>query len=295
MILSRLSIDNLYSNLMKTLESIEKLRTEIRTWRENCHTIAFVPTMGNLHTGHLQLVTRAKNLADKVVVSIFVNPLQFGVNEDFDKYPRTLQQDTEKLATLRTDLLFCPQVAEIYPRGMNDLTRVIVPDSLKNTLCGQSRPGHFDGVATVVNMLFQMVQPDKAVFGLKDFQQFLVIQRMVADLHLPVEIIGEPTMRETDGLAMSSRNQYLSTEERQRAPLLFQTLQNIRQQLLVGKNSAELCSQAIDKLQQNGFKVDYLEVRRQCDLAPVISADTALIILVAAWLGTTRLIDNLQV
>lgn len=278
---------------MKQIESIEELRVRIRNWRENRHTVAFVPTMGNLHDGHLQLVKRAKTLADKVVVSIFVNPLQFGVNEDFDKYPRTLQQDAEKLATLHTDVLFYPQVAEMYPQGMTDLTRVIVPDSLKNTLCGKSRPGHFDGVATVVNLLFQMVQPDKAVFGLKDFQQFLVIQRMVADLHIPVEIIGEPTMRETDGLAMSSRNQYLSSEERQHAPLLFKTLQDMRQKLLLGKNSAELCSQAIDKLQQNGFKMDYLDVRRQQDLAPISSDDKNLIILVAAWLGTTRLIDNL--
>lgn len=278
---------------MKQIESIEELRVRIRNWRENRHTVAFVPTMGNLHDGHLQLVKRAKTLADKVVVSIFVNPLQFGVNEDFDKYPRTLQQDAEKLATLHTDVLFYPQVAEMYPQGMTDLTRVIVPDSLKNTLCGKSRPGHFDGVATVVNLLFQMVQPDKAVFGLKDFQQFLVIQRMVADLHIPVEIIGEPTMRETDGLAMSSRNQYLSSEERQHAPLLFKTLQDMRQKLLLGKNSAELCSQAIDKLQQNGFKMDYLDVRRQQDLAPISSNDKNLIILVAAWLGTTRLIDNL--
>jgi pantoate--beta-alanine ligase len=278
---------------MKQIESIEELRVRIRNWRENRHTVAFVPTMGNLHDGHLQLVKRAKTLADKVVVSIFVNPLQFGVNEDFDKYPRTLQQDAEKLATLHTDVLFYPQVAEMYPQGMTDLTRVIVPDSLKNTLCGKSRPGHFDGVATVVNLLFQMVQPDKAVFGLKDFQQFLVIQRMVADLHIPVEMIGEPTMRETDGLAMSSRNQYLSSEERQHAPLLFKTLQDMRQKLLLGKNSAELCSQAIDKLQQNGFKMDYLDVRRQQDLAPISSDDKNLIILVAAWLGTTRLIDNL--
>lgn len=280
---------------MKTIESIKELRAEIHNWRENRHTIAFVPTMGNLHAGHLQLVERAKNLADKVVVSIFVNPLQFGVNEDFDKYPRTLQQDAEKLAISQTDVLFCPQVAEMYPSGMNDLTQVIVADNLKNTLCGQSRPGHFDGVATVVNILFQMVQPDKAVFGLKDFQQFLVIQRMVADLHVPVEIIGEPTVRETDGLAMSSRNQYLSTEERQCASLLFETLQNIRQQLYSGQNRAALCSQAIDKLQQSGFKVDYLELRRQFDLAPATSADNALIILVAAWLGTTRLIDNLPI
>lgn len=279
---------------MKLIESIEKLRAEIRHWRENRHTIAFVPTMGNLHAGHLQLVERAKNLADKVVVSVFVNPLQFGVNEDFDKYPRTLQQDAEKLEVLHTDLLFCPQVAEMYPRGMNNLTRVIVPDNLKNTLCGQSRPGHFDGVATVVNMLFQMVQPDKAVFGLKDFQQFLVIQQMVTDLHLPIEIIGEATVRETDGLAMSSRNQYLSSEERQLAPLLFQTLQHIQHQLQLGENSAALCSQAIDKLEQSGFKIDYLDVRRQQDLTPGTATDKNLIILVAAWLGTTRLIDNLR-
>lgn len=280
---------------MKRVESIEKLRAEVRHWRENRHTIAFVPTMGNLHAGHLQLVERAKNLADKVVVSVFVNPLQFGVNEDFDKYPRTLQQDAEKLATLHTDLLFCPQVVEMYPRGMNELTQVIVPDRLKNTLCGRSRPGHFDGVATVVNMLFQMVQPDKAVFGLKDFQQFLIIQQMVIDLHLPVEIIGEPTVREKDGLAMSSRNQYLSPKERQRAPLLFQTLQHIQQQLLLGKNSTELCSQAINKLQQDGFNVDYLEVLRQQNLVPSTAMDENLIILVAARLGATRLIDNLPV
>ena len=279
---------------MKIIESIEKLRAEIRNWRENRQTIAFVPTMGNLHDGHLQLVERAKTVADRVVVSIFVNPLQFGVNEDFNKYPRTLQQDAEKLEVLQTDLIFYPQVAELYPRGMTDLTKVIVPNSLKETLCGKSRPGHFDGVATVVNLLFQLVQPDKALFGLKDFQQFLVIQRMVADLHIPVEMIGVPTVRETDGLAMSSRNQYLSSEERQRAPLLFQTLQTIQQQLLQGKtDTIALCAQAIAQLQHHDFKIDYVAIRRQQDLAASTPADKSLIILVAARLGTTRLIDNL--
>jgi len=227
-------------------------------------------------------------------VSIFVNPLQFGVNEDFNKYPRTLQQDAEKLEVLQTDLIFYPQVAELYPRGMTDLTKVIVPNSLKETLCGKSRPGHFDGVATVVNLLFQLVQPDKALFGLKDFQQFLVIQRMVADLHIPVEMIGVPTVREIDGLAMSSRNQYLTVEERQRAPLLFQTLQTIQQQLLQGKtDTIALCAQAIAQLQHHDFKIDYVAIRRQQDLAASTPADKSLIILVAAWLGTTRLIDNL--
>ena len=279
---------------MKTIESIEKLRAEIRNWRENRQTIAFVPTMGNLHDGHLQLVERAKTVADRVVVSIFVNPLQFGVNEDFNKYPRTLQQDAEKLEVLQTDLIFYPQVAELYPRGMTDLTKVIVPNSLKETLCGKSRPGHFDGVATVVNLLFQLVQPDKALFGLKDFQQFLVIQRMVADLHIPVEMIGVPTVREIDGLAMSSRNQYLTVEERQRAPLLFQTLQTIQQQLLQGQtDTIALCAQAIAQLQHHDFKIDYVAIRRQQDLAASTPADKSLIILVAAWLGTTRLIDNL--
>jgi pantoate--beta-alanine ligase len=279
---------------MKTIESINKLRAEIRAWRSRQQTIAFVPTMGNLHAGHLQLVERAKALADKVVVSIFVNPLQFGANEDFDKYPRTLQQDAEKLALLNTDLVFYPQVAEIYPRGMSDLTRVIVPEALKNTLCGKSRPGHFDGVATVVNLLLQLVQPDKALFGLKDFQQFLVVQRMVTDLHILVEIIGVPTVRETDGLAMSSRNQYLTPEERHRAPRLFHSLRQIQQQISAGqKNYVALCVEQEKELQQQGFKVDYLAVRRQQDLAEATPEDTAVIILVAAGLGTTRLIDNL--
>jgi pantoate--beta-alanine ligase len=279
---------------MKIIESINKLRAEIREWRSQQHTIAFVPTMGNLHAGHLQLVERAKTLADKVVVSIFVNPLQFGANEDFDKYPRTLQQDAEKLALLNTDLVFYPQVAEIYPRGMSDLTQVIVPDALKNTLCGKSRPGHFDGVATVVNLLFQLVQPDKSLFGLKDFQQFLVVQRMVTDLHIPVEIIGVPTVREADGLAMSSRNQYLTPEERHRAPRLFHSLQQLQQQISSGqKNYVALCADRQKELQQQGFKVDYLTVRRQQDLAEATPEDTAVIILVAAGLGTTRLIDNL--
>jgi pantoate--beta-alanine ligase len=279
---------------LKIIESIEKLRAEIRNWRENRQTIAFVPTMGNLHDGHLQLVERAKMVADSVVVSIFVNPLQFGVNEDFDKYPRTLQQDAEKLEFLQTDLIFYPQVAELYPRGMTHLTKVIVPNHLKETLCGKSRPGHFDGVTTVVNILFQLVQPDKALFGLKDFQQFLVIQRMVADLHIPVEIIGVPTVREMDGLAMSSRNQYLTPEQRQRAPLLFQTLQTTKQQILQGQTDVRaLCAQAIAQLQQHDFKVDYFAIRRQHDLAAITPMDKSLIILAAAWLGTTRLIDNL--
>lgn len=279
---------------MKTIESIEKLREEIQNWRENQQTIAFVPTMGNLHPGHLRLVEHAKTLANKVVVSIFVNPLQFGINEDFAKYPRTLQQDADKLESLNNELLFYPQATEIYPHGMEQLTQILVPTRLKNTLCGHFRQGHFDGVATVVNLLFQIVQPHYAIFGLKDFQQFIVIQRMVADLHIPVKIIGMPTVREADGLAMSSRNQYLTATERQLAPQLFQTLQAIQQQIAQGRNDyTTLCGQMAEHLQQQGFKVDYLAVCRQQDLAEATPEDSAIVILIAAWLGTTRLIDNL--
>ncbi len=209
---------------MITLDQIEPLRAQIAAWRSQGERTAFVPTMGNLHAGHLDLVRRARQLAPRVIVSIFVNPLQFGPTEDLAAYPRTLAADTRLLAQAQADLLFAPSVGEIYPQGQQGQCRVEVP-GISEMLCGASRPGHFVGVATVVCKLFNMVQPDVAVFGEKDFQQLLVIRRMVADLCMPVEIVGAPTVREADGLAMSSRNGYLTTQERARAPQLFATLQ----------------------------------------------------------------------
>ena len=218
---------------MQTVHTIAHLRSAVDQWRARRERVALVPTMGNLHDGHLQLVKRACRAADKVVVSIFVNPMQFGPQEDFAAYPRTLKQDSLKLAENGVHLLFVPEVEELYPHGINDTVRVEVP-GLSDILCGASRPGHFAGVATVVAKLFNAVRPQVAVFGDKDYQQLLVVRRMVADLCMAVEIIGEPTVRETDGLAMSSRNGYLSAAERAQAPALYQTLQWLGERLIVG-------------------------------------------------------------
>ena len=285
---------------MNIINTVAALRTTVAQWRAAGERVALVPTMGNLHAGHLQLVEKARAEADRVIISIFVNPMQFGDasgdGSDFERYPRTFVEDRKKLSDLEAcpDALFSPSVNEVYPNGFGQETRVEVPE-ISDILCGEFRPGHFVGVATVVAKLFNMAQPDVAVFGEKDFQQLLVIRRFVADLCFPVEIIGVPTIREKSGLAMSSRNQYLSAEECERAAVLFQTLRQAQQKILSGeKNFAAIKEQANAMLNEAGFRPEYFEVRRPKDLKQAIEADQELVILVAAWLGETRLIDNLS-
>ncbi|MEQ6342364.1 MAG: pantoate--beta-alanine ligase [Gammaproteobacteria bacterium] len=280
---------------MHTVRAIADVRSMVRLWRGQDERIAFVPTMGNLHAGHIHLVNQARHRADRVVVSIFVNPMQFGENEDFASYPRTLSEDSIKLAENGAHLLFVPESGEIYPRGVAGATRVEVP-GISDILCGASRPGHFTGVATVVNTLFNIVQPDMALFGEKDYQQLLVIRRMVADLCLPVTVVGVPTVREPDGLAMSSRNSYLSAEERARAPQIYRVLCQAKERIQGGEvNYTAIESEAGQALTAAGFHPDYVSVRRAEDLMPASVADHALMILAAARLGKTRLIDNLPI
>lgn len=276
---------------MRTVHTVAELREQVGAWKRAGERIGFVPTMGNLHAGHLQLIERARTLASRVVSSIFVNPLQFGPNEDFDRYPRTLEADRSKLEAAGCDLLFAPDVTQMYPRGQAQLSNVSVP-SLNRLLDGEFRPGHFDGVATVVSILFNQVQPDVAVFGEKDWQQLQVIRRMVADLHLPIEIVGQPTARDADGLALSSRNQYLSSDERALAPEIFRTLGGLSDSLRAGRRDFDVLQrEAVQRLEGLGFKPQYVEIR-----APDLSAPAAdgreWIVLVAAFLGPTRLIDN---
>lgn len=268
---------------------------ELRAWRaQQTGRIALVPTMGNLHEGHLKLVDLAKQHADVVIVSIFVNPMQFGANEDLDNYPRTLDADCQALAERGAHGVFAPQVSDVYPRGLAVQTYIEVPQ-ISEILCGASRPGHFRGVATIVAKLFNMVQPHTAVFGEKDFQQLQVIRLMTQDLSLPVEVIGMPTERAEDGLALSSRNGYLSPSERQLAPVIYKTLtalaDAIHQQ---GIDDEIALANARHELEEHGFRIDYLELRRRSDLQPARADDHELVVLVAAFLGRTRLIDNLQ-
>ncbi len=280
---------------MRTARTIAELRGHINTWRSKGERIAFVPTMGNLHAGHIHLMSQAAHRADRVVASIFVNPMQFGANEDFTTYPRTLSADSIKLAENGVHALFAPEVAELYPRGMVHATRIEVI-GLSDILCGASRPGHFTGVATVVNKFFNIVQPDIAVFGEKDYQQLLVIRRMVSDLCLPITILSVPTVREPDGLAMSSRNGYLAADQRLCAPRLYQILCAAHEHILKGeRNYTLLAEQGMQLLRNAGFVPDYFTVRRKDDFLPPEPGDSQLIILAAAWLGETRLIDNIKI
>ena len=280
---------------MRQFDSIDDLRTQIACWRGEGKRIALVPTMGNLHSGHLKLVTKAQAIADRVVITIFVNPLQFGAGEDFNSYPRTLEQDTDKLRTAGVDLLFAPSVEAIYPSGEGEQTRVEVP-GLSDILCGASRPGHFIGVATVVAKLFNLVQPDVAVFGEKDFQQLMVIRRMTRELCLPIEIVGVATDREVDGLARSSRNGYLSPSERAMAPTLFQVMQAASERIANTEDELQAIeASAMETLKQSGFQPDYFTIRRASDLALPSEEDRQLVILAAAQLGRARSIDNLTV
>jgi len=278
---------------MELVQDLTTLRRRVRTWRQAGDQIALVPTMGNLHAGHLRLVREARAYAQRTVVSIFVNPMQFGPQEDFAAYPRTPERDRALLETEATDLLFAPSVATVYPRPPEEQTRVEVP-GLSAILCGSSRPGHFVGVATVVCKLFNMVQPDLAVFGEKDYQQLLVIRRMTEDLCLPVSILGVPTVREADGLALSSRNAYLLPEERTRAPALRRALGHAADALRAGLAVAEAERKGVQELTEAGLQPDYVSVRRALDLAPPGPTDADLVVLAAAWLGRARLIDNLR-
>ncbi|WP_199100854.1 pantoate--beta-alanine ligase [Dyella sp. ASV21] len=278
---------------MQTVQDAAALRAVIRGWRSQGQTVGFVPTMGNLHAGHHSLIKLARDRADRVVASVFVNPTQFGPNEDFARYPRTLLQDQVGLAEQDCDLLFAPEVATMYPFGAAGSVSIHVPQ-LTETLEGAHRPGHFDGVATVVCKLFNLVQPDLAVFGQKDFQQLKVIERMVRDLSLPVKIMAAPTLRAEDGLALSSRNQYLSAEQRALASQIYATLQQVRD--LIAKGHARTVAEqaATSKLLRAGFEPDYVAIRRAEDLSePVEGEREGLVALIAARLGSTRLIDNL--
>ena len=291
---------------------ISALRTALQAYRgrnnsklEGLQRIALVPTMGNLHEGHLELVRIAKQFADVVVVSIFVNPTQFGAGEDFDSYPRTLDEDVLKLATVDADYVFAPSIDEMYP--VLPLPTSVLAGAITTQLCGQSRPGHFDGVGIVVSKLFNIVQPDVAVFGQKDYQQLAIIKQLVRDLSYPIEIIGAPIIRAEDGLALSSRNQYLSAGERQIAPVLHRELQRLAHQLKSDELSEEqtksLLAETYTRITDAGFTIDYLEIKTD-ELDSVMNDSTSiyakifnierkdLIILVAAWLGRARLLDN---
>ncbi|MCG8518474.1 MAG: pantoate--beta-alanine ligase [Pseudomonadales bacterium] len=281
---------------MRTVHKVKELRTILQSYRAQGKRIGLVPTMGNLHDGHLSLVTKALDAADVVVTSIFVNPMQFGANEDLDSYPRTLRADQDKLDASGNTLVFAPPVSEIYPEGLVQQTQVVVP-GVSEGHCGAGRPGHFEGVATVVTMLFNMVQPDIAVFGEKDFQQLAVIRKLVRDLMLPVEVIGAPTVRDEDGLALSSRNGYLSEEDRQCAPGLQRVLQDTAGKLANADDDAipGLEQAAMNELKRLGFRPEYVNIVSSLSLKPPRSGERDLTILAAAFLGTTRLIDNLSI
>lgn len=275
---------------MKIIHTIK----ELREWRNSVQDVAFVPTMGNLHNGHLSLVAHAKQAAKHVVVSVFVNRIQFGEGEDFDQYPRTLEQDAEKLAKLDVDVLFAPDERELYPNGVQNY--FVEPPALQNELCGAFRPNHFRGVTTVVSKLFHLVEPNIACFGKKDYQQLTIIRGMVADLNMNIRIIGVPIERDADGLALSSRNQYLSTDERAAAVFLYQQLQHIAQQLRSGSRDFTVLEQAATQtLTQHNWRVDYVSIRDAGSLNTAQTQDTKLVILAAAHLGKTRLIDNIEV
>lgn len=281
---------------MQIVTTQAQLRDELKKQS----SIAFVPTMGNLHAGHISLVDIAQQQAKTVVVSIFVNPLQFGQNEDFNKYPRTLEADCEKLKAAGVDVVFAPTVSELYPQfnaqtGDLGQTVTVEPPPIANDLCGAFRPGHFRGVATVVLKLFNMVQPQVAVFGSKDFQQLFIIREMVRQLDLPIEIIAGDTLREVDGLALSSRNTYLSPNHRQQATQLHAVLEQVRIAAVVGnRDFAHLEQDASKRLEEQGWQVDYVSVRSATTLRPPLPHEHDLVVLAAARLGNTRLIDNLQ-
>lgn len=277
---------------MQICRSFAEIRACVAGWRAAGERVVFVPTLGNLHDGHLLLVRLAATRGQHVVVSIFVNPLQFGKNEDYALYPRTLDADIARLGSVACDALFCPSDREIYPNGVEQQTTVAVP-TMTDILCGATRPGHFTGVTTIVTKLFNIVQPDAAVFGIKDFQQLAVVKRMVEDLCMPIEIIEAPVARADDGLALSSRNGYLEARERAIAPALYRLLCEVRDRIAGGDHDyAMLEARAKVSLLEAGMRPDYFSVRCARTLEPAGGAERELAILAAAWLGRTRLIDN---
>ncbi len=279
---------------MNIVRTVRELRAAVAHARSEDKRIGFVPTMGNLHAGHAALVEKASQRMDFVVASIFVNPLQFGPKEDLASYPRTLEADKERLLQAGCNLLFAPTVEEMYPHGLTGQTLVSV-SGVSAGLCGASRPGHFDGVATVVCKLFNMVQPDLAIFGQKDFQQLAVIRTLVSDLNMPIQIIGEPTVRAADGLALSSRNGYLDESQRRAAPAIYRTLSNIVSAIQAGATDYSTLIKAGGKtLEQAGLRLDYLEIRQADTLNAATADDQQLVILAAAFIGNTRLIDNIS-
>lgn len=282
-----------FEQKMITTSAISTIREHVKTWRSKGETVAFVPTMGNLHQGHITLVNEAKKRADHVVVSIFVNPMQFSANEDLDGYPRTLEQDSDKLMAAGTEILFTPTPEIIYPKGLAQQTYIEVPE-IGDELCGASRPGHFRGVATIVAKLFNIVQPDIALFGRKDFQQLMIIKTMVEDLSMPIDVIGVETIREQSGLAMSSRNGYLTIEEKHSAATLKQALDSIVNAIQRGEATQQAITTAKTLLITAGFTPDYLEVRNANTLRQVTAADSELVVIGAAYLGKARLIDNVS-
>jgi pantoate--beta-alanine ligase len=280
---------------MKQARDREQLWAELRNWRRSGHTIALVPTMGNLHEGHLALVAAAREHADRVVVSIYVNPTQFGEGEDLERYPRTLDDDLRQLAAAQCDLAFVPGDRTMYPKGIADATRVKAAPSLTAMLEGATRPGHFDGVVTVVSRLFNMVRPDVAVFGEKDYQQLLVVRRLVEDMGYPLRVLAVPTVRGPRGLALSSRNRYLDDDQRAAAEQLNEVLMAAAEQVIAGRaNWEEVERLARAGLEERGLRVDYVAVRRSTDLEFPKAQDTELRVLAAVWCGDTRLIDNVR-
>lgn len=279
---------------MQVVDNLVALRTRVKNWRQQNEVVALVPTMGNLHDGHLSLVQKARELADRIVVSIFVNPLQFNDKNDLSVYPRTLNEDINLLSELNCDLVFTPTESVMYPAGMNKQTLIHVP-GMDNKLCGLGRPGHFDGVATVVAKFFNMVQPDIAVFGEKDYQQLMLIKKLVQDLNLAVDIVGAPTRRDETGLALSSRNNLLTEKQRAQAPFLHEQILLLKTAIENGIDDLDVAiSDAQNRFKKAGFEPEYLEVRRESDLALAkLGHDNALRILVAARLGNVRLIDNI--
>ena len=275
---------------------IIKKTEELAKWRNNLkRAINFIPTMGNLHDGHLALIKQAKQTNDIVVCSIFVNALQFGLNEDWDKYPRTYDSDCEKLDQEGCDYLFYPEDGEMYPNGLDTQSRVICP-TMTDVLCGASRPGHFEGVTTVVSKLFNIVQPDEAIFGIKDYQQLAVIKRMTEDLCLPVKIISAPIHREADGLAMSSRNSYINEDERPKVKVLKQVLELIAEQIKAGNlEFTQLEMEAKKRIESEGFKADYVTISNSKTLEPAAVDDREITILGAMYTDSARLIDNISI
>ena len=280
---------------MNQANSVSELRQYIQHWKDHQQSIAFIPTMGNLHQGHLSLIEKGQSLCDRSICSIFVNPMQFGPNEDFNHYPRTLTQDIELLESVACDLVYMPTASELYPQGLECISQIIVTD-LTETFEGAHRPGHFTGVATIVAKLFNIVRPDISVFGKKDYQQYCVIKKMTQDLNLDVEIIGQETSREPSGLAISSRNRYLNEKQKSRAALIYETLQDASDKIMRGENDfASIEKQATDNLNQAGFDTDYFNVCNADTLKPATTGDKKLVILVTTRLGDTRLLDNIEI